>query len=70
MLATNKKTGEKCAIKFLKTSENNEWNKVRSIFKSEVKILKKLDHPNVLKLTDYAYKEKVKGNEDYNVSYL
>lgn len=70
MLATNTKTDRKCALKFLKLDDDFCSDKLRSIFKSEVKILKKLDHPNILKMYDYSYKDQVPGKEDYNVSYL
>eukprot|EP00345_Euplotes_harpa_P014646 CAMPEP_0168338616 /NCGR_PEP_ID=MMETSP0213-20121227/12952_1 /TAXON_ID=151035 /ORGANISM="Euplotes harpa, Strain FSP1.4" /LENGTH=346 /DNA_ID=CAMNT_0008344451 /DNA_START=298 /DNA_END=1338 /DNA_ORIENTATION=+ len=42
----------------------------RSVFKSEVKILKKLKHPNILKLYDYNYKFASVGGEANSVTYI
>jgi serine/threonine protein kinase len=47
MLATNFKTGQKCAIKFMNKEKGDESKKIRSLFKNEVKSMGKLSHPNI-----------------------
>jgi len=51
------------------TDDEDDANNLKTVFKNEVKVLKKLDHPNIIKLKDFAYKSKLPGQET-KISFL
>lgn len=69
-LGVNRKTDSKVALKFFKVDDGFDEDKIKKMFKNEVKVMKKMDHPNIVKILDYKYKEKVPDKVGYNISYL
>jgi serine/threonine protein kinase len=54
-LGTNKETGEKVAIKIIEPKDNDD----ERIIRSEIEILGKLDHPNIIRLIEIFEQSKV-----------
>jgi len=53
-LATNKQTGEKVAIKLVhKLSKDDMWTRRKGAQKDEVKVLRLLNHPKIIKLKEF-----------------
>mmetsp|Transcript_6950 Transcript_6950/g.6123 ORF Transcript_6950/g.6123 Transcript_6950/m.6123 type:complete len:451 (+) Transcript_6950:32-1384(+) len=62
MLAEDVDTGEKVALKIMKSSENKSGKQKKVLFENEITALKDLDHKSILKLKDYSHKEFVKNS--------
>jgi BR serine/threonine kinase len=72
MLAEHIETGEKVALKLMKSSDTKQGKQRNNLFKAEVAALKDLKHPHILKMKDYSEKEYVDnafGNK-IEVSYI
>jgi len=53
-LATNKQTGEKAAIKRIhKLSKDDMWTRRKGAQKDEIKLLRSLNHPKIIKLKEF-----------------
>lgn len=72
MLAQDKNTGEKCALKIMKHGDDRAHKHINELFKSEVSAMKELDHPNIWKLVDYSDKEIVTNayKNQVEISYI
>jgi serine/threonine protein kinase len=57
-LAEHSETGQKCALKMMKSTGVSDF--IKETFKSEVSIMKELAHPNIIKIFDFSDEEEYK----------
>jgi serine/threonine protein kinase len=63
--------GNKVALKIMKRTPERARSKDFDMFYNEINVMKKMDHPNILKLVSYSEKEKATKNDGttLNVAY-
>ena len=63
--------GNKVALKIMKRTPERARSKDFDMFYNEINVMKKMDHPNILKLVSYSEKEKAikKDGTTLNVAY-